>query len=97
MITCNETTVTYSIDFCELETYEDFDLIIYTLKTFFDTDILNSIDGPESRVWEIEIEGVKVLVLNNPYGNSIRAESTAAILFLKSRYKKIKDIFKNVK
>lgn len=59
--------------FSELQGYEDIELIAEKFQEVFKARILNKLDGPYSRIWDLEIDGEKFqLIADDPYGSSIR-------------------------
>jgi hypothetical protein len=93
MIIANEEDAKYIIDFCDEEDWDGFDNIIIKLKKEFDAKVLEKIDGPESRIWYLEIEGFHLSLHNNPYGNYLKADSSESIRYLKDTIEKFKVVF----
>ncbi len=93
MITQREEKDSYIIDFCDKEDWDAFDYIIKTLKTKFNARVINKLDGPESRIWDLDIEGVPLSLHNNPYGNYLKATSFEARDYLKNTYEKFSIFF----
>lgn len=55
--------------FSNLNDYDDFEIIFEKLQKKFKVEILKKLDGPDMRVWDINIEGKKFQLYNDPYGN----------------------------
>jgi hypothetical protein len=67
MISQREDSNGYMVDFFDYEDWNGFEEIFSKLKERFGAEIQEQIDGPESRVWHIEIEGIPLSLHNNPY------------------------------
>jgi hypothetical protein len=93
MVTVREIDDSFVIDFSDLEDYDDFDVLVEKLKEKFDVKIREKLDGPESRVWKLQMDGFILSLHNNPYGNYLKASSPEAISFLKSTIEQISVIF----
>lgn len=93
MITDREDTNSYMIDFNDHEDWNGFDYIISRLKDELNAKVLQQNDGPDARVWHLEVEGVLLSLHNNPYGNYIKASSPTSIIYLKNTINKLKSIF----
>jgi hypothetical protein len=83
MITTRNTDDNFIVDFDTLEGWDDFEKIIEILKRSYDVKIINKIDGPESRLWDIQLDGFLYTLHNNPYGNYLKANNIKAIQYLK--------------
>lgn len=66
------------IHFNELEDWDSFETILEILCKYFSAQILKRVDGPESKIVAITIEGNDMELVNNPYGNYLRASSDSA-------------------
>jgi hypothetical protein len=60
------------IEFDDLNSYDDFDKILMALSRNFSFQYARLTNGPESRICELGLKGYQFLLVNNPYGNSIR-------------------------
>jgi len=61
--------------FNKLEGYDDFEIIEELLINNFNARSIARWIGPESKIWEFEINGIALKLHNNPYGNSIYADT----------------------
>ena len=93
MITQREEKDVFIIDFFEQENWDAFDNIIKTLKEKFDIEIIEKSDGPDSRIWDLLIDGVPLSLHNNPYGNYLKATSPESINYLRESIEKFKIVF----
>jgi len=66
------------IYFNVLEDWEAFDAIIKILTKNFGAVILNRIELPDSRLCKISINMANFSLINDPYGNSLRADNREA-------------------
>jgi hypothetical protein len=83
MITIRNTNENFIIDFDTLESWDDFENIIEILKKSYDLKVTNKLDGPESRIWDIELDGLLYSLHNNPYGNYLKAVNPKSIQYLR--------------
>lgn len=74
-ITLREEDNALMADFKVLENWDSFDEIISLLKSRYRVEIEAQLDGPDSRVWMIKINGVSISLHNNPYGNFLKGRS----------------------
>jgi len=93
MIASREDGDSYIIDFCDLEDWNGFERIFDLLSEKFIVEIRNKIDGPESRIWHFDMDGVPVSLHNNPYGNYLKGASAESVDYLKGVIDKIRFIF----
>jgi hypothetical protein len=93
MITDREDANSYMIDFADNEDWEGFDKIVLKLTKEFNAIVIEKNDGPESRVWRLEIEGIPLSLHNNPYGNYLKASSPESISYLKETIDKFRIVF----
>lgn len=82
MVNINQNNGISILDFCDLESWESFDEIISILKSKYDVQIVEENDGPESRVWFINIDGYSFSLHNNPYGNYLKPRNAASDEYL---------------
>lgn len=80
--------------FCKLESYDDFEAIEQLLIILFGAKSIARWIGPESKIWEFEINGVLLKLHNNPYGNSIFAVSKEEREILKLIFNELKNKLK---
>ena len=83
MITIRDTDEDFIIDFFPLESWDDFETIIDTLGKAYDVQVIDRIEGPESRIRDITLDALPFSLHNNPYGNSLKAKDAASIQYLK--------------
>ena len=62
------------IEFETLNSWNSFDDIISILSSKTPIQIIERIDGPESRICTFSLNGYMFVLTNNPYGNSIRSK-----------------------
>jgi len=93
MISVRESDNDLFVDFNDHEDYDSFDDIISLLKKYFTIQVLEQLDGPESRVWKMLIENVPISLHNNPYGNFLKATTQESKEKLRSLLPKIKIYF----
>jgi hypothetical protein len=93
MITLRESPPKIYIDFNNLESWESFERIISRLEKSFLVKVLNKYDGPESRVWKIQLNDVFVSIHNNPYGNYLLAELPDSVEYVKNIFPLLKQLF----
>ena len=74
------------IDFNLLEDWESFEIIIDKLKSFFHANVIEEIDGPESRIRFMRIKNAEFILINNPYGNYLKATAIDGMEALKLIY-----------
>lgn len=55
--------------FSKLNDYEDFEKIESFLKERLSIKIIKKLDGPDMRIWDLEIMDKKFQLYNDPYGN----------------------------
>lgn len=82
MVKIREHRGTEVLDFIDLEDWEDFDKIFDILKKKFTIELVEQIDGPESRVWIMTIDGLDFSLHNNPYGNYLKPRGKESESFL---------------
>lgn len=93
MIIAKEEETRYIIDFCDIENWDGFDEIILKLKKEFNAIVIEKIDGPESRIWFLDIDGIRLSLHNNPYGNYLKANSPESISYLRDKIDKFRVVF----
>jgi hypothetical protein len=64
------------LDFCKLESWDDFETIAGVLLKRYKARSIGRVEGPTSKIWEFELYGITLKLINNPYGNSIYGETT---------------------
>ena len=57
------------------EDWDSFEDLINTLNKFFKANVTKRVDGPESKFVIIKIDDSELTLINNPYGNSLKAET----------------------
>jgi hypothetical protein len=77
-----------------MEDWDDFDKILEKFKSAFLLKIMEAIDGPESRVWQIELDQFPMSLHNNPYGNYLKATEQKSIEYLRIRVDDLELMFK---
>lgn len=55
--------------FSKLNDYDDLEIIYDELNKYFNINILKKLDGPDMRIWDIEIDSKQLQLYNDPYGN----------------------------
>jgi hypothetical protein len=90
MITVRDTNKDFIIDFDTLESWDDFETIMDILRKSYDVKVINQIDGPDSRVWDIKLDNFLFSLHNNPYGNYLKAKEPSSIQYLKDTLGHIK-------
>lgn len=84
----------FTIIFNFWERYEDIEKFSDILKREFKAKVLSVTDGPDSRIWEMSLDGIEFLLINNdPYGNYLRADTQPAVELLKKYLPRLKMIF----
>jgi len=81
------------IDFGDMEDWEGFTKIIEILKLRFSALVLEKNDGPDSRIWYLEIDGLPLSLHHNPYGNYLKAVSEKSKSYLRTQLEKYKLVF----
>lgn len=56
-------------DIVAIEDWNGFESIAKYLEKYHSALLVSKVDGPESRIWEFEINGRHLSLHNNPYGN----------------------------
>ena len=84
----------FTIIFNFWEQYEDIEKFASVLKRKLKAKVLRVTDGPDSRIWEMSLEGIEFLLINNdPYGNYLLAETEPAVELLKKYLLRLQTIF----
>jgi hypothetical protein len=84
----------FTIIFNFWEQYEDIEKFASVLKRKLKAKVLRVTDGPDSRIWEMSLEGIEFLLINSdPYGNYLRADTQPAVELLKKYLPRIQMIF----
>lgn len=55
--------------FSNMNDYEDLEAIEGKLREYFTVDVTKKLDGPDMRVWDLDINSKKFQLYNDPYGN----------------------------
>jgi len=58
-----------------LENWDSFEIIVNQLKKDFSASVIARVDGPESKFCKMLIGTANMTVLNDPYGNELRADN----------------------
>ena len=66
------------MDFNLLASWDDFEHIIMVLQKYFDATLAKRVDGAESKFVTLIIETGELTLINNPYGNTLKASSLDA-------------------
>jgi hypothetical protein len=61
-----------TVDFNLSEGWNAFELIADILQKYFHANSTEKIDGPESGIWSMTIDDAELILLNNPYGSSLK-------------------------
>ena len=85
MITVRDCNI-FTVDFNSLETWKDFNIIVEMLSGVYKVKILEQIEGPDARLWNLELDGFKYALVNNPYGNYLKAENELSENYLKETF-----------
>lgn len=65
--------------FSELQNYDDIEIIAQRFEKAFNAKVVNKLDGPYLRIWDLQIENeIMQLVADDPYGSSLRALSDSS-------------------
>jgi hypothetical protein len=84
----------FTIIFNFWEHYEDIEKFANVLQRELKAKVVRVTDGPDSRIWEMGLEGIEFLLINNdPYGNYLRADTQPAIELLKKYLPRLQMIF----
>ncbi|RFZ81467.1 hypothetical protein DYU05_19505 [Mucilaginibacter terrenus] len=75
-----------SIYFNLLEDWDSFDIIIEVLVAYFSAKVYSKIDMPESRIYKIMVDKANFTLMNDPYGNSLRADNKEADKLIEQIY-----------
>lgn len=75
------------------EDWDAFEVIAAKLNDFLGAKVIYKADGPESRVWLININGEQISLHNNPYGNYLKAESAQSQIVLQNMLPKLNELF----
>ena len=73
----------YEVDVAAISDWDGFELLAKFIEKNYGGEVINRIEGPESRVWTINIDEKIITLHNNPYGNSFKASDNEAIELLK--------------
>jgi hypothetical protein len=68
------------------EDWDSFEELIDTLSRFFKANVTKRVDGPESKFVVIKIDNSELTLINNPYGNSLKAETDDSKEILQNIY-----------
>ena len=68
------------------EDWDSFEDILSTLMRFFKAHLIKRMDGAESKFVIIKINETELTLINNPYGNSLKAETDESQEILKRVY-----------
>lgn len=76
--------------FSELNDYDDIEIIADRFEKILNAKVLNKLDGPYSRVWDLEIDNEKLqLIADDSYGSSLKAVTESSKRKLKELIPKI--------
>ena len=67
-------------DFNKLEDYDSFETIVKRIIDITNGKIAERVDGPDSRVCFLHIDSADLVLINNPYGNCLKAKTQHEIL-----------------
>ena len=77
--------------FDNLSDYDDLEIIADILIIDIGVTIESKLDGPDSRIWDLLIDGQIIQLINNdPYGTFLKAKTRYSIDKLKELIPKIK-------
>lgn len=79
----NEVTITTELDslimdFNILDDWDAFEDIIKLLANYFGAIITKRVDGAESKFVVLNIDSTELTLINNPYGNTLKASNADA-------------------
>ena len=85
---------TLIVFFDNLGDYEELEIIADLLITNIGVTIESKLDGPDSRIWDLLIDGQIIQLINNdPYGTFLKAKTRYSIDKLKELIPKIKKAY----
>ena len=70
------------LDFNSMEDWDSFEIIAGKIIEILNGIVVEKIDGPDSRVWFIDSDGTQLILVNNPYGNFLKAQDDKAKVLL---------------
>ncbi len=65
------------------DSWDDFEDIVELLQRYFNASIEKRVDGAESKFVILNIGDSELVLINNPYGNTLKASTNAAKSVLK--------------
>ncbi|GAB2699020.1 hypothetical protein GCM10027037_24310 [Mucilaginibacter koreensis] len=74
------------MDFYTLDSWDDFEHIISLLEQYFKAKVIERVDGPESKFVVVIIDKCEMTLINNPYGNTLKAFNINAFKVLQEIY-----------
>ncbi|MFD1255201.1 hypothetical protein ACFQ3S_00200 [Mucilaginibacter terrae] len=63
------------MDFNLLDKWDDFEDIVMLLEKYFSATITKRVNGPESKFVTLIINKGELILINNPYGNTLKASN----------------------